>query len=337
MNFLRNLAAAAALAGLASTASAVDGLVVFGDSLSDTGNVAALVGSNPAQVITGNTYIPSQPYASGQFTNGDVWVKTFANAIGLGSFAGPWIPGTGSNFAFGGARVTPDSGDQPPSLQTQQGMFLGNAPGNVAPSSFLYVIEGGGNDARDALAAAAVADPVTAAAVIAFAANTYAQEIGAMVDQLQAAGGQDIVVWNVPNLALAPAVTAQGAGASFLAGLVAQAMNTALAARLALESDVLLFDLFGFQNSIAADPGAFGLSNVSDACGAAPNCDPSTYLFWDGIHPTSAGHALLAQEMLEQTALITAVPEPETYALMLAGLGAVAMLGRRKKKRAAVS
>lgn len=330
MNRLRKLVAAAALATLATTASAVDGLVIFGDSLSDAGNAALFVGANPLQVVGGNTYIPSQPYASNQFTNGDVWAKTFASAIGLGPFAQPWLSG-GLNFAFGGARTATDGVGLPPSLRTQQGQFLGNAPGNLAPSSFLYVIEGGGNDARDALAAAA-ADPAAAAAVITFAATSYAQQIGEMVDQLQAAGGQDIVVWNVPNLALAPAVTALGAGATFLASQVAQSMNAALAARLAIETDVLLFDVFGVQNSFTANAAALGLVNVTDACGAVANCDPSTYLFWDGIHPTSAGHALLAQAMLEQTAMITAVPEPETYALLLVGLAAVGGYSRRKKQ-----
>jgi hypothetical protein len=35
--------------------------------------------------------------------------------------------------------------------------------------------------------------------------------------------------------------------------------------------------------------------------------------------------------------LVVAIPEPETYALMLAGLGAVAWVGRRKKARAAAA
>ena len=39
-------------------------MVVFGDSLSDSGN-AAFWWARSAQTITGNTYIPSQPYAPG--------------------------------------------------------------------------------------------------------------------------------------------------------------------------------------------------------------------------------------------------------------------------------
>ena len=105
MNRLRKLVAAAVLATLATTASAVDGLVIFGDSLSDAGNAALFVGANPLQVVGGNTYIPSQPYASNQFTNGDVWAKTFASAIGLGPFAQPWLSG--------GARTSPSAAPAP--------------------------------------------------------------------------------------------------------------------------------------------------------------------------------------------------------------------------------
>src|SRR4051794_15779025 len=78
------------------------GMYVFGDSLSDSGNLAAL--TDPTQVITGNSYIPNAPYASKQFTNGDVWVKGVATALGLATYAAPALAG-GGNFAFGGARV----------------------------------------------------------------------------------------------------------------------------------------------------------------------------------------------------------------------------------------
>lgn len=72
---------------------------------------------------------------------------------------------------------------------------------------------------------------------------------------------RNIIVWDAPNLALAPAVQAQGAGANFLGGAVSAAMNGALAGRLTGEAGVARFDLYGLQGLIYADPSACGLSN----------------------------------------------------------------------------
>ena len=325
MNSLHKLTAAVVLAGVTGLASAADytGLYVFGDSLSDPGNLAAL--TNAWQVVSGNSYIPSAPYASGQFTNGNVWARTFANSLGLGAY-GQALAAGGGNFAFGGARVATDGAGLPPSLATQTNLFL-SGTGGVADSGALYVVAGGGNDARDALIAAgtAVAMAQDPTAGIAQAAGNYAFKTGQIIDQLQAAGAKKIIVWDVPNLALAPAVTAQGAGASFLAGVVAQAMNGALNARLSIETGVTLFDLYGIQSAISANPAAYGLSNVSDACGAVANCPANTYLYWDGIHPTAAAHALLAREMS-----VTAVPEPTTWVLLASGLMLIALRSRRR-------
>jgi len=313
MNCFRNVFVAAALGvavGVAS-ASPYSGLVIFGDSLSDAGNIALAIGADPTQVITGNGYIPNQPYASGQFSNGNVWAKTFATALGFGSAAVPSLAG-GSDYAFGGARMATDGAGLAPSLSVQTSMYLG-AHGTAAGDA-LYVVEGGGNDARDALfAAAAAADPFAA---IAAAASAYALATGVIVDRLQAAGAQHIVVWDVPDLGTVPAVTSLGAGASFLGTQIALAMNGALSARMAGETGVSIFDFFALEEDIVARPGAYGLLNATDACGALPSCNPSTYMFWDGIHPTSAGHALLSQGMLAAVA----VPEPAPYALVLAGL-----------------
>jgi len=328
MKSVRQLVIAAALGGLSAVAAAADfgGLYVFGDSLADSGNVARLVGSDPGQVITGNSYIPSRPYASGQFTNGDVWVKGFASSLGLAPFGAPSLDG-GGDYAFGGARVASDGGGQPPSLRLQTTLFL-NAHQQLAPADALYVVAGGGNDARDALAAAA--GSATPDLVIAAAASAYAQATGNLIDRLQAAGAAHIVVWDVPDLALAPAVLAQGSGASFLGGQVSIAMNSALSARLAIETGVTLFDVYGWQNRFVADPAAWGLTNVSDACGApTAGCDPASALFWDGIHPTAAGHALLAAQML---AAVTPVPEPASAALLLIGGAALLLLLRRTRR-----
>lgn len=314
--------ALATLASLPAQAGPFSALYVFGDSLSDNGNNAALLGINAAQVITGNTYVPSLPYAAGTYSNGFVWANYFASALSLP--LAPSLAG-GGDFAFGGA--TTGAGSQLPSLLTQTGQYLG-ATGGVASADALYVIAGGGNNARAALTAIG-AQPANALAIVAAAAASFAADIGSMVDQLQAAGAQHIVVWNTPNLGLAPAVAATGFGAtgSFLAG----AMNGTLAARLTGEAGVSTFDLFGFGTQIAANPAAFGFTNVTDACGAVANANCSQYAYWDGIHPTTAAHLAIANAMV---AVTVPIPEPETWALMAFGLVAVAWGTRHRAKTA---
>ena len=317
-----------AVAGFAFTASAnaqYTGLYVFGDSLSDTGNNAAFIGADPGQVVTGNTYIPTFPYASGQYTNGNVWVHTFAAGLGLSSSAAPFWAG-GGVYAFGGAQtgITPTPPGFPPSMIDQTGGFL-FATGGFAPGNALYVLAGGGNNARAAIEA--IGGGADIGTTIATTAASYAADIGFMVDQLQLAGAHDIIVWNTPNLGLAPAIQALGDDASLLAAGLTFTMNSALAAELADEgSGVKVFDVFSLMSGVAMFPGAFGLTNASDACGALASCDG--YLFWDGIHPTAAGHAILGHAML------AAVPEPETYALMAAGLLIIAFRTRRKRAQA---
>ncbi len=53
--------------------------------------------------------------------------------------------------------------------------------------------------------------------------------------------------------------------------------------------------------AILADPAGFNLTTVTTAC-VTPNAAPfrcrhaDKFLFWDGIHPTKAGHAILAEQ-----------------------------------------
>ena len=319
-------ATAIAIAGAVAPAQAATygSLVVFGDSLSDNGNNAIAGLYDPAQVVTGNTYVPSSTYAPAMtYTNGLVWASYFASALGLP--LQPSLAG-GTDFAFGGATTgTAGSGPGgfPYSLLTQTTQYL-TATGNVASPNALYVVAGGGNDARAALGAVAGgADPAATAAAT---AASFAANVGSIVDQLQAAGAQHIVVWNTPNLGLTPAIVAAGAGGfgSFLAG----AMNGALGARMFGEAGVSIFDTYGFGTTLAANPAAFGFTNVTDACGAVAGADCSKYAYWDGIHPTTAVHAAVANAML-----VTAIPEPETYALFAVGL---AVVGWRAKARARV-
>ena len=314
----------AALAAAPASAGPYDTFVVFGDSLSDNGNNASPPFNlfNPGQTITGNTYIPSSTYASHTYSNGPVWASDFAAMIGLP--LGPSLAG-GTDFAFGGATTgTAGSGPGgfPFSLLVQTGQYL-TATSNHASPNGLYVIAGGGNDARDALAA--IGGGANIPATIQATATSFAANVGMMVDALQAAGAQHIIVWDAPNVGLAPAVVASGA--ADLATFLSASMNTALAARLAGEAGVTTFDLFGLGTQIAANPALFGFTNVTDACGSISGANCNQYAYWDGIHPPAATHRVIADAVLA-----VAVPEPETWVLLAGGLAALGGISRRRAK-----
>jgi outer membrane lipase/esterase len=226
-----------------------------------------------------------------------------------------------------------------PSLKTQVNTFL-SATGGNAPGSALYVIGGGGNDARDGVELAVAdilgngADPTFATFVAGTnAAALYAADVEFMVHQLQAAGAANILVFGVPNIGLTPALSTLGLSGigSGVAGLMDAKLFEVLA-----DDGVEIFDAYSFISGVVSDVistpgGAYGFKNATDACGAAAlgtNCDE--YVFWDGIHPTAAMHRLIADNVYAQ-----AVPEPETYALMALGLVAVGFAARRRKAQQA--
>lgn len=337
---LKLIVAAVGLAG-SLAAHAYSGLVVFGDSLSDSGSAANLGAFDPGQTITGNSYIPSAAYASSTFSDGPVWATKLASQLssagylpGAYALAPAWnlSPGLtgGTNFAIGGAVTNGGF----PSLSAQVATFTSNFALFGSPTNALYVIAGGGNNVRAAVTSIA-ATPASFGSILGNAAFQYANDIGNMVDALQAKGvaNSNIIVWNTPNVGLTPAVLAQnGPGGptlgspSFFATTVSDALNGALANRMASETGVRVFDLFGFINAAVANPASLGLSNVKDACGAAANgISCATALFYDGIHPTTFAQGKVADAMFAM-----AVPEPSEVAMMIAGLLLVVGVARRK-------
>jgi len=294
------------LALLASQASpaaagAPQRFVVFGDSLSDPGNAFVLV--RDVEVPPFDNLIPDAPYARGalHFSDGATWVEQLSILDHALPSTGPALlnPAMFSNYAVGGARARHAGFFD---LSTQVGLFVNDFSGQT-PTEALYVVFVGGNDVRDALAALA-RDPTFATSLgILNAALTAIRD---NLLTLRAAGASSFFVVNAPDVGLAPAVRLLGSAAQGAATFLAAQFNAGLEAILnGLESgsglNIVRFDVFRVLNEIVATPGAFGLTNVTQPCiavnaNAQPFCaNPGTFLFWDGIHPTVAGHRILAE------------------------------------------
>ncbi|MDN5936901.1 MAG: SGNH/GDSL hydrolase family protein, partial [Nitrosospira sp.] len=161
-------------------------LVVLGDSFSDSGNNAALFdkflgGARTSVPLPASDIIPYAPYPSNRYSNGPVWVEQLADELGLSAQAS--LLG-GTNYAYGGARVgQPVSPTLRLSLPSQAAQFLTDT-GDKASSDSLYVIEGGGNDARDALEAMVVGNLAAVDQII----DAFTTNITTIVKDLSRAG-----------------------------------------------------------------------------------------------------------------------------------------------------
>lgn len=296
-------ALALAFAGIgAAQAQQFSGVVSFGDSLSDAGNIAALSGLPPGNSFTTNP----DPVAA----------QIIAAAFGYNqsnSLAG------GSNYAYGGACANaagPCVNPAAPRLGQQLSQYL-TPRGGRADGNALYTVWMGANDIFANLGGGVWAtQPQIQAGTTGVATSVIGNVLA-----LQNAGANYVVVFNLPDLGATPQFRAAGATAAGAATFAAVSYNTALNEGLAqTRVGIIPINTFALFNEVIANPGAFGFTNVTGiACGpGAPGvvssvaCGPagsglpytyaaganSTYLFADGVHPTGATHAILAKVVL---------------------------------------
>ncbi|MEB3168946.1 MAG: SGNH/GDSL hydrolase family protein [Synechococcaceae cyanobacterium] len=344
---LRVMAAAAALVSALLPSAALAGvtslshLFVFGDSLSDSGN---------AGVISGGTFTPA-PYAGNRATNGPVAVEQLWQQFNPGdtSFK-PSLLG-GSNFAILGATSGKEnnletSSNLPPILQAayankgnawQLQNFISANPSFEAQTS-LFVVwlfpndvfyfrgTGYGNSAGTYDGSDGTATSFNAIDDLAVS------NVLGTINTLASRGARHFLVVNSPDLGLTPAFRGTAAAADMTA--ISSDFNSKLETDLSTFTsanpllDIELFQLDDVLNQLISSPTTYGLTNVTDPCLTSISVcsNPSQYLFWDTLHPTTAGHALIAQRLYST---VVETPSP----LPLLGFSAAMGWSRRLRQR----
>jgi phospholipase/lecithinase/hemolysin len=285
-------------------------IVVFGDSLSDTGNFAHLTQAKYGVRVPG----PDANYTDGRFTDGNdtlpvarkyfgLWIEQFAAMLPSKPPIKNSLDG-GTNYAYGNAT----NGNGTSAIQFGPSNSLSVNVNNIGQQitdylatspeitdKTLFAVWGGSND----ILAAHSADDIIKA-VIAQAIN---------IQRLIDAGATRFIIPNTPPLGSTPLLNGSPQTA-IPATAAAVLYNQALAAALSILRDFnfdkhlhfVQFDVFSLFNRVAASPAKYSLTNVTASAQGDALVDPDTYLFWDDLHPTTSAHNILAVSAAEALA-----------------------------------
>ncbi len=305
----------------AQIAPAFSQVIIFGDSLSDDGNIRHIAEEDFFVPYPGQLF----DYSDGRFTNSSdtlpasdkyagTWHEQLARTF-LGLPAATNSLDGGTDYAFGGATTIEGSSERTV-IDNPEPFFGGDLTisidnlgkqvddylaAHTPDPSALYIVWGGGND---------IFDNASSDSVIA-----TAQRVAGLVERLARAGAYYILVPNVPPLGLVPNYKDDPLKAAALnvgsAQYRAEFNNQLDAAESELASEgiqIALYrdDIYGLFYRLAANPEDVGFVNISDSS-QAKAVDPDTYLFWDDIHPTTAGHYQIAAAAFD---LLNGAPPP---------------------------
>lgn len=317
-----------------ANAATVDQIIVFGDSLSDNGNIYNLT-QKLHKVISSIPVIPKDPpYYQGRFSNGPVWAEDLAEGMQV-----PLV-----DYAYGGSWAEPLKDSKlniPFNLGVQVDYYLMAAVTDHHKDQHLYVIWTGGNDYVDTREDV---DEATTNVV-----NTIENNL----DWLIYDGAKNVLVVNLPDLSNAPVVVNDGADRIQNVRQLVTLHNAKLATMLENmrkkypDANIVAGDANTTFEDILQHPESYQLKNVKEACydgnywfkklidkneiadakkqqidimhtpslriaylnaklaeTGEHTCDnQDEYLFWDQLHPTRVIHNLTAMSLAAQLAV----------------------------------
>ena len=247
----------------------------FGDSYADTGNLFKIIG-------------PSPFYPTGRFSGGTNFVDTTSSLLGIPQ----------NNFAIGGAKTDTTNTVAPglPGFTQEWQGFV--ASGKRISASDLVEISIGGNDARQYYQTGGTLAGVQAASTLS------ANQALAGVNALVAAGARNIVftTGDVSQLPEATGNPAAPIGAAYSQSYNAQ-MQAALAAIARSGVRVELVDVALLGSLIKANPSRYGVANVGQcplACIGNPALQNQYLFYFDGVHLTSLGFAIMGEYIVNR-------------------------------------
>jgi outer membrane lipase/esterase len=298
----------------ASLANAKDytRIVVFGDSLSDTGNVTHLSMAKYGIPIPGPLISYNIDYTLGRFTDGadtlpyareyfGVWVEKLAASMPTHPEVKNSLDG-GTDYAYGYAftgdgTTTLDFNDELSVDVDNMGLqithYLDQKP--TIDSNTLFIIWGGANDVNHA---GSLNDIVNAA---------IAETVD--IQRLINAGATQFLVLNLPPLGLIPRKNGSPE-TSVPANAAAMLFNSWLDTGISVLHDsygnrhltITRLDVYSLFNMIVSNPEKFGFADVTDSSWWL-GVNPDSYLFWDDLHPTTRGHSIVAEAAIKAMTL----------------------------------
>lgn len=275
-------------------------IFIFGDSLSDNGNLWR----TSSRLLPPGGFPESPPYYAGRFSNYKVWSEMLSDYLKAPEF----------NYAYGGARITKSIIFYPIPTITQQIDAYINSTASGDPDA-LYIIWAGANDITMSTNFNLEND----------LPNKMLTLLNYNINRLLNHGAKKFLLLPVPYLSATPnALRKAQSDKHYLAKLdyIVQRYNQGFyhlisnyitySKNYQLDLKFISLDAYGFLKDAINEAGEYGFTNVTEACNPnsyaqidavpkKPVCyNPEQYLFWDGTHPTYRTHYLLTNLIINQ-------------------------------------